>query len=525
MNILLQLAGLLVFAIAFITASHAAAPGSADMPEPIIVGPVPLLFSDDTGVAFRKGVVRTVHVARTSASPVIQADQPWEGNRVYTYGSVLQDAETGEFRLWYGSRPETERAGRSDGAQGRAPQLRNNGFDVTLYATSRDGLAWEKPKLNLIEFAGSAGNNIIFDLHSPAVIFDRFEKDAQRRYKMLGYLVRPGNGYHAAYSADGVRWHSYSPSLVLEHGDTITLTQNPVTGEYLACHKRPAQVRGFGRRVVWLSRSRDFQKWSEPEMVFTADEVDDAWVSRPNERTEVYNMSVYAHAGGYIGLPAIFRVMQLRERTEVGPGQSPVDGPIDIQLATSPDGRRWKRSWPRLNVIPRGAPGAFDGGTILGVSSTSIDVADETWAYYTAINTGHGGPMPPKRITIGRAVWRRHGFVSLDAGPEGGRVETQPLRFRGGALLINADAPRGNVRVGLVEADGKPINGRALEDCEPLNADATRWRVRWQGSGAVPTDRPVRVVFELQNARLYSVASLDERSPEETGKPTLAPLR
>ena len=102
---------------------------------------------------------------------------------------------------------------------------------MTLYATSRDGLAWQKPKLNLIEFAGSAGNNILFDLHSPAVIFDRFEKDPQRRYKMLGYLVRPAHGYHAAYSADGVRWHSYSPSLVLEHGDTITLTQNPVTGE------------------------------------------------------------------------------------------------------------------------------------------------------------------------------------------------------------------------------------------------------------------------------------------------------
>jgi hypothetical protein len=280
-----------------------------------------------------------------------------------------------------------------------------------------------------------------------------------------------------------------------------------VTGEYLAFHKRPAQVRGFGRRVVWLSRSSDFQNWSEPELVFTADEVDDAWVTRLGERTEVYNMSMYPHAGGYIGLPAIFRVMQVRDRDKIGPGQSPVDGPIDIQLATSADGRAWKRTWPRLNVLPRGVPGSFDGGTILGVSSAVVDVADETWAYYTAINTGHGGPMPPKRITIGRAVWRRHGFAPLDAGPEGGRVETQPVRLEGNKLIINADASRGIVRVGLIEIDGRAIAGRAVADGEPLRTNATQWIARWHDGDLVPADRPVRVVVEMQSARLYSVAS------------------
>src|SRR5262249_51493180 len=135
-------------------------------------------------------------------------------------------------------------------------------------------------------------------------------------------------------------------------------------------------------------------------------------------------------------------------------GQSGADGSIDIQVATSTDGEKWQRPTPRLNMIPRGAPGTFDGGVILGVSSNTVDVADETWIYYTAINTGHGAPIPPKRITIGRAEWRRHGFASLDAGAEGGRIETTPLRFASPELVLNANAAGGEVRVTLLETDG-----------------------------------------------------------------------
>ena len=470
------------------------------------LGALPLLFVDDSGVATRTGVVPTLHPARTRRAPVLQADQPWEGERVYVYGSVYHDEPTGEFRLWYGSRPSQELAGRSS-PTGAAPYLRNKGFDLTLYATSTDGLNWRKPALGRVEYAGSKQNNILFDFHSPSVLRDEREIDPAKRFKMLGYLVRPSHAYHAAYSADGIVWHDYPKSAVLEHGDTITLAQHPGTGEYLAYHKRPAEVRGLGRRVIWLSRSRDFQQWSEPELVFAPDEQDDNWVSRPRERTEVYNMSVYPHAAGFVGLPAVFRVMQETPRDKTGPGQSPVDGPIDIQLVTSFDGRIWQRRLPRVSLIPRGAPGDFDAGTILGVTSTPVHTPSETWVYYTAINTGHGGPMPPKRITIGRAEWRRHGFVSLDAGPDGGRVETVPLHIVGDRLHVNADAAAGELRIGLLDTDSRPIAGFAIEDCVPLRADATAFVAQWEKRERLPRDRPVRVVLELRNTRLYSVSA------------------
>jgi len=462
---------------------------------------LPLLFADDSGLAKRAGVTRTLHAARTHPAPVVESDRPWEGNRVYIYGTVHQDPESGLFRMWYMTRPLPESPGPRSGA---IPELRAGGFDVVLYATSRDGILWEKPSVGLYQFNGSRNNNIVFDLHSPSILVDARETNPAKRYKMVGALE---GSYHAAYSADGLRWTSVPGTPILPHSDTITLAQDPATGDYLAYHKRPATVRGHARRVVWLSRSPDFQTWSEPELVFAPDEQDDAWVKTSEERTEVYNMSVFPHASGFIGLPTIFRVMKQRARTEIAPGQSPVDGPIDVELATSMDGRAWQRPARREVMIPRGAPGTFDAGAILGVASAPVHVDNVTWVYYTALTTGHGAPMPPKRITIGRAEWRRHGFASLDAGPDGGRIETTLLQFGASSLVVNADASRGRIRVALLESDGRPIASYRLEDSEGLESDAAQWTASWKGQTTVPTEHPVRVVVELTSARLFSLSA------------------
>ena len=477
--------------IVFLLSCCGLAQAGAVAPQPIALRELPLLFADDSGLATSAGVTRTVHPARTRSAPVLEADRPWEGARVYVYGSVYFDEVTRQLRLWY--------------------MTRVNAFkgDSLLQATSSDGVNWIKPPLGLRDSAGSSSNNILYSIHSPSVLLDAREPDPAKRYKLLG---SKSGGYHAAYSADGLRWTAYPKNPVLKYGDTITLAQDPVSGEYLAYHKRPAQVRGFGRRVVWLARSRDFQSWSEPEMVFAPDAADDLWASGPEQRAEVYNMSVFPHAAGFIGLPPLFRVTAARRpKAELTPGQSPDDGPIDVQLATSSDGRTWQRSEPRVNLIPRGAPGSFDAGAILGVSSTAVDVGDETWVYYTALTTTHGGPLPAKRLSIGRAEWRRHGFVSLDAGVAGGRIETKPVQLGAPALFGNADASQGTVRVALLEADGRAIPGYRLEDSEPLRSDTTGWSARWKNMAGVPTDRPVRVVVELTNARLFSLSSAGQK--------------
>jgi hypothetical protein len=469
---------------------------AASAENPIALDGHPLLFADDSGVASRANVTRTVHPARTESRPVIEADRPWEGDRVYVYGSVYRDPATQTFRLWYGSMGEV------------------------LYATSADGLRWDKPALGL-HASGDATktNNIVHYIHSPSVLLDPRESDPAKRYKMVGSkfitdtqsgkVDRLRTGYYTAVSPDGLRWRETSTAPIISNWwDTVTLTQDARTGDIMVFHKRHWNHLGFNRRTVWLTRSSDFQTWSEPELVFAPDAEDDAWVTLPDQRTEVYNMSVLPHAAGFIGLPTMFR-LTAAHRKGVGPNQSPDDGPINVQLVTSADGRVWTRTSPRTVVIANGADGTFDAGCILGVSSTAVHVGDETWLYYTGINTTHGGPMPPKRIAIGRAVWRLHGFASLDAA-DGGRVETKPLRLASPRLAVNADASRGELRVGILEADGTPVPGLSPQDCQPLRTDATRHAPRWTSGRTPPADRPVRVVVEFENSRLFSLSSTRE---------------
>jgi hypothetical protein len=408
----------------------------------------------------------------------------------------MTDPATGGYRLWYMSR--AERSPKTE----RTPTLRTNGYDLTLFATSPDGLAWTKPALGLHAFDGSSANNIVFDLHSPSVLFDSRDPNPTRRYKMIGCYR---GAYHTATSPDGLRWtrDAREKGALPAASDTITLAQDPRSGDYLAYHKRP-DPKG---RTVWLARSRDFVTWSEAERVFVTDAYDHEWASQPDQRTDVYNMSVIPHAAGFVGFPAIFRITRTRQKSEIAAEQSGHDGPLDIQIATSRDGRIWQRATPRLPIIPRGGPGTFDGGALLGVTSTAVHTSTETWLYYTAINTGHGAPIPPKRLTIGRAEWRRHGFASLDAGPDGGRIETVPLRLSEPGLVLNADARRGQVAAALVAADGTALPGFSLADCEPLRTDATQWTVRWKSGQTVPTDRPVRVIIEFSNTALYSVGA------------------
>ena len=130
------------------------------------IGPETQLFVDDELVSAKRGVVRTLHPARKMEQPVLAPDRPWEGRRIYIYGSVHYDAGARQFRMWYNTR-----LGR--GQQGRAPDLRSRTGDIILYATSEDGINWIKPSLGRHEFDGSRANNILlFDKHSPTVTVD-----------------------------------------------------------------------------------------------------------------------------------------------------------------------------------------------------------------------------------------------------------------------------------------------------------------------------------------------------------------
>ena len=119
----------------------------------------------------------------------------------------------------------------------------------------------------------------------------------------------------------------------------------------------------------------------------------------------------------------------------------------------------------------------------------------------------HGGPMPPKTISIGLAKWRLDGLVSLDAGHFDGMVETVPLQLSGEQLEVNVDAGAGSLAVEVLSAAGEPLPGFAREDCQTIDTDGVREAVRWSGDARLPVGQPLRLRFHLQDARLYSFRS------------------
>lgn len=450
------------------------------------IGSEPQLFVDDVLLARKSGVFRRIHTCEKLPKPVMVSEKPWEQNgpdrRIYVYGTVSRDRKTGRLRMWY------------------------NRNHLLLLATSADGLQWERPELGLCELAGSKKNNVLFPhFHSPSVVYNEQATDPEQRYSMLGYGRVSGRGYHAAHSADGLRWKLYPKNPVLPGGDTCTLAYDPKTKEYLAFHKRTHEYRGQRRRMVYLATSRDMQSFSEPKLVMAPDETDDAQVEREGGRfSQFYNMSVFPYGDQFLGFVTHFRYTGPPK--ERGPLQSGDDGPVDVQLVHSRDGRTWRRCEDRSPVIPNG-PHAYDAGCILGVINGPVIVGDQLWLYYTAITTTHGGCVPKKEITIALAKWRLDGFVSLQADEQGGMVETVPLKFSGSYLRVNADSAGGSLTVALLDCAAKPLPGYGHDDCLPLCRDSIRHVVRWKGSDCLPADGPLRLEFRLKNAKLFSFAA------------------
>ena len=465
------------------------------------------LFVDNVMLAHLIGIQRKAHAASKLDQPVLTADMPWEqgdgyegqpDKRVYIYGTVLKDPETGTFKMWYN-------------------RYRNN-----YYAVSSDGINWERPVLDQL-----GKNNLInlYDFHSPSIIRDDFESDPKKRYKAMGsnrdfseqeinrlkgkfetlnwYERR--SAYASAYSADGIKWTYYPENPMLLSSDTITLAQDPETGEYLAFHKLGRDPRTLPiERQVYLSISKDMRTWSEPELVMITDELDhqQARLLEGGMHSEFYNMSAFPHGNQWLGMVTHFRRTGLPP-VKKGPMQSSADGPIDIQLVHSRDGRNWERCSDRSAVIPLG-PHSYDSGSILGLCNSPVVVGDEMWMYYTAMTTTHGGALPEKQMSIARASWRLDGMASLQAGETEGVVETNTFISEENNLSMNADISKGRLRVEVLDVNRDVIRGYEKENCVISNRDAIELPIQWSDSQKLPSGIPIRLRFYLKQGDLFS---------------------
>jgi len=177
---------LVLLVLNFEPKAFCADPGKAK--QKLQIGHATQLFVDDAIIQHRQGVVRRVQAATKMDGPVLTPERPWEfsyhpeddgiGKRIYVYGTVFYDPLQKQYRMWYMSRM-------SNRHNYKIPELgipgKNVHSDLTLYATSRDGINWERPNLGLYKFDGNTRNNIMLDFHGASVFLDQDEPDPQKR--------------------------------------------------------------------------------------------------------------------------------------------------------------------------------------------------------------------------------------------------------------------------------------------------------------------------------------------------------
>jgi hypothetical protein len=457
------------------------------------------LFLDDYRVEAMVDLQRVVHPGRKTR-PLLVPTEPWERHSVYIYGTVLKDEPAGSgYRMWYTAYSE--------------------GDYYLCYATSVDGIAWQKPKLGLFDFKGNKENNIT-RVGGGTLVYDPDDADAARRYKLMANNVKGGKqGYSVFFSPDGLTWTAFPGNPVLPYGDVSAVTYDRTARLFIASTKQRMLVSNTSvtpakmDRAAFVSVSRNFTEWSAPAapqsawtLAVEGEPADDLVVQAAGGiEAQIYGMPIFPYEHVYIGMPWVFSIMTYSSGIYAKTG----DGPIQPQLAMSRDLRHWARP-AREPVLPLGEAGRWDDGTLY-TASTLLVSADRMELYFGAMNLGHGGSTPTQTQTarIARATWRRDGFMSLrNGGDDPGTVTTKSLVLEGGTQLrVNAVLhAQGSLKIELLDPAGTPLPGFSLAEAMPITGDQLAAEVRWNSGArlASVTGREVKLRFVLTGGDLYS---------------------
>lgn len=447
------------------------------------------LFVDDFLIA-ATDLARTYHLpAYSAANPLLKPDRPWEDAEGRPYAmpfsdAMLYDPQDRLFKAWYYA------------ARGAC----------TCYATSKDGLHWEKPLLDVVP-----GTNIVLEQKrdSNTIWLDPKPARPEDRFKMALYQ---GGLFKLFASPDGIHWTKRSEGA--KTGDRSTFFYNPFRERWvfsIRCSSKFGRSRQYWETTDFFGFSRAAFERGEVANWITADSADwkrDDLQARP----QLYNLDATPYESLMLGLFSIWRgdyraknppTEKARQLLAEGrPKQN------SVCVGFSRDGFHWDRPDRRAFIPTSEKRGDWNWGNVQSIAPGCLVVGDQLWFYVS----GRYGKAFPGAESVdtggcaGLATLRRDGFASMDAAAKPGTLTTRPVRFRGKHLFVNFFAPQGELRVEVLGRDGKPVAPFDRAHCRPLRGDSTRQAVAWEGADDLSAlaGQPVQFRFLLSAGSLYA---------------------
>ena len=468
-----------------------APPYLVDPPEVIPIDVGRQLFVDDFLIE-ESSLERTFHRATYHPrNPILYPTTAWEKRDEYAdrtktrsnpaamvfSDGVFYDPQSRLFKMWY-----------------------MGGYSQnTCYAFSHDGFTWEKPALDVVK-----GTNITLSLHrdSSTVWLDLAEPDPDSRYKLALWYNKSLLLYT---SPDGIHWRERGGSGPA--GDRTTFFRNPFRNVWVFSVRD--EVRGVGRFRRYFE-TPDFAagaQWRVNQPVWwTGADRDDPRRPESNTSPELYNLDCVAYESLVLGLFTIFR------------GERPDrEKPNDVCVGYSRDGFHWSRPDRQAFLSVSEHVGDWNWANVQSAGGCCLVVGDELY-FYVSGRRGVPGSNDPGICSTGVATLRRDGFASMDhpasgrgverlkPGPAPGTLITRPLRFSGRHLFVNLDAPDGELRVAVLDREGRVIAPFDERACVPVSGNSTRARVTWAAADDLQSlaGRDVRFRFHLTRGRLYA---------------------
>jgi hypothetical protein len=269
---------------------------------------------------------------------------------------------------------------------------------------------------------------------------------------------------------------------------------------YVSYNRHREMFLQTGGRAIYRSLSRDFEAWTLPELVLAPDVEDEPDV-------EFYGMSGFERHGWDWGLLEVWR------------GSTDL---MEIQLAFSRDGSAWQRPRPRSPFVAPRRP--WNSRMNWGATGNPLIIGEQMVFFINGRNVAHDWNSARQHGAIGVASLGLDRFCAIEGG-RGGLLETVPMTWPGGDLVVNADTRHSyashpldchdsQVRIEVIDPEGDPIPAWSGDDrAEYRDNTMSRGvirdgRVLWQGRSLEELrGHPIGLRFHLDHARLYTFAA------------------